>query len=119
MAPPFFMTIPAASSDDQIRLLGSFGRSFGGRGSSVSSFGRGFGSAFSSSFSAFSGRFSSIFGAFSGGVSIGFGVSSHGIDSFFGFGGGFAAASSEAESRGGDGGSENDLTHGVHSLFSE
>jgi hypothetical protein len=113
------MAIAAQGSDDHIRLLGSFGRGFGGRGSSVSSFGRGVSSAFSSSFGAFSGRIDSSFGAFSSGVSIGFGVSSHGIDSFFGFGGGVAAASSEAESRGGDGGSENDLTHGVHSFVSE
>jgi hypothetical protein len=113
------MAIAATRGDDHIRLLGSLGRFFGGRGSSVSSFGRGVSSAFGSSFGAFSGCFDSGFGAFSGCVSIGFGVSGHGIDSFFGFGGGFAAASSEAESRGGDGGSENDLTHGVHSFFSE
>jgi hypothetical protein len=113
------MAITARGGDDHIRLLGSLGRFFGGRGSSVSSFGRGFSSAFSGSFNAFGGRIDSSFGAFSGGVSIGFGVSGHRIDSFFGFGGGFAAASSEAESRGGDGGSENDLTHGVHSFFSE
>jgi hypothetical protein len=113
------MAITACSGDDHIRLLGSLGRGFSGRSSSVSSFGRGVSSAFSGSFNAFSGRIDSSVSAFSGGVSIGFGVSGHGIDSFFGFGGGFAAASSEAESRGGDGGSENDLTHGVHSFFSE
>ena len=119
MAPPFFMAIAARGGDDHIRLLGSLGGFFSGRGSSVSSFGRSVGSAFSGSFSTFGGRVDSSIGAFSSGVSIGFGVSSHGIDSFFGFGGGVAAASSEAESRGGDGGSENDLTHGVHSFFSE
>jgi hypothetical protein len=107
------------SGADQVRLFGSLGSSFGGRSSSVSSFGRGCSSAFGGS----GGRISSSVGGFGSsvnrGISIGFGVSGHGINSFFGFGGGFAAASSKAESRGRDGGSEDDLAHNDNSFFSE
>lgn len=82
---------------------GCVGSSFGGFASSFNSFASSFGCFVSSSGCVFSNRFS---------------VSSHRVA---GFGGGVSGftASSEAQSRGGDGGSKNELTHKIKSLFSE
>ena len=92
----------------------AFDSSFSVGSSFFSSFFNSVGSAFSS----FSGRVSSFFA--SGGCVFRdcFGVCSHcfvgAFDRFSGF-----AASSEAQSRGSDGSSQNELTHNYNSLFSE
>jgi len=94
-----------------------FSVSSGGFSSVASSFGTSFNSFcafFSSAFSGFCAFFSSSGRVFGNRLSVG----SHGVAGFAHGISGFTA-SSEAQSRGGDCSSKNDLTHNLKSLFSE
>ena len=59
----------------------------------------------------FTGVGSGVFDAFASSFEVGFGVGSSAFNGFFGCVGGFFRASGEAESRNGDGRSQNDLAH--------
>lgn len=109
-------------------VAGSFASSSGGTvngfASSSSSVASGFAGGFGSAFSSFSGIASHFGGTidgvashFTGGFSVGFSVGSHGVNGFTSLFGGFGARS-EAQSRSGNGGGKNDLTHNGIPFFS-
>ena len=95
---------------------------FGGRFDGVTSrFGRafnGFTSGIGSAFNSFTGGFGGFANHFASGFSVGFGVGGHGVDGFTSLFSGFRA-SGKAESRSGDSGGKNELTHSAKSLFNE